>query len=123
MNTTRHPSPLHRDEALRRLRAITLGAALTGIAAVLGFGGLAAATYAGHASTGAAALQPRTASSGASPAGSSSSAAAGSSNASTGSGLDSGVSGTSGGTPFGTSVLPQITNGLRGSGQVTTGGS
>ena len=37
-----------RDNALRRLRIITIGAAASGMAAVLGFGGLAAATYSGH---------------------------------------------------------------------------
>ena len=40
-----------RDKAVRRLRIITLGAAASGIAAVVGFGGLAAATYAGHATS------------------------------------------------------------------------
>lgn len=114
MNTTQHSGSVHRDRALQRLRAITIGTALTGIAAVLGFGGLAAATYTGHSTT-----APATAGSSTSAAGSSATA----SGSSSGAGVSSGSEQTSGGTTFGTSGLPQITVGSRGSGQVTTGGS
>ena len=51
MDTHHALTPTGRDGALRRLRAITIGAAATGMAAVVGFGGLAAATYAGHTAT------------------------------------------------------------------------
>jgi len=51
MDTHHALTPTGRDGALRRLRTITIGAAATGMAAVVGFGGLAAATYAGHTAT------------------------------------------------------------------------
>jgi hypothetical protein len=49
-----HPtSPQGRDLALRRLRRLTLGAAIGSLAAVAGLGTLAAATYSGHTKTSA----------------------------------------------------------------------
>lgn len=113
MNTQRPFTSTHRDDALRRLRLITLGAAATSLAAVAGFGGLAAVTNAGHASTTQAQLT-----------------AAASSTPSTGASAaaDAGVSSTPSPTATAapssaTSVGTSITAGPAGGGQVTTGGS
>jgi hypothetical protein len=55
MDTPHALTTTRRDNALRRLRIITMGAAASGMAAVVGFGGLAAATNAGHTATGSVA--------------------------------------------------------------------
>jgi hypothetical protein len=100
MDTHHALTAARRDSALRRLRIITIGAAASGMAAVVGFGGLAAATYAGHVATtsvAGAVSGPATAASG---------AAAGSS-----------------GAAAGTSTVTTITAASGRGGHVTTGGS
>ena len=44
-------TPVDRTNALRRLRTLTLGTALAGVFGMVGFGSVAALTYAGKAST------------------------------------------------------------------------
>jgi hypothetical protein len=44
-------TPIDRTIALRRLRTLTLGTALAGVLGMVGFGSVAALTYAGKAST------------------------------------------------------------------------
>jgi hypothetical protein len=44
-------TPIDRTIALRRLRTLTLGTALGGVLGMVGFGSVAALTYAGKAST------------------------------------------------------------------------
>ena len=98
MDTHHALTTTRRDSALRRLRIITIGAAASGMAAVVGFGGLAAATYAGHPATGAVA-----------------GVASGFDTSST---AASGTSGSSG-----VSALTAITRASGRGAQVTTGGS
>ena len=47
MKSAARISPTDRDRAVRRLRAITIGTSLAGVAAVGGFGAVAAASYDG----------------------------------------------------------------------------
>jgi hypothetical protein len=49
MKTAARRSPGDRDRAIARLRALTIGSSIAGIAAVGGFGALAAASYDGSA--------------------------------------------------------------------------
>jgi hypothetical protein len=48
--TTNRPSAWDRDRAFDRLRSLTFGVGVAGLAATAGFGALAAATYAGKPS-------------------------------------------------------------------------
>lgn len=48
MKTAVRRSPMDRDRAIARLRALTIGSSIAGIAAVGGFGALAAASYDGN---------------------------------------------------------------------------
>jgi hypothetical protein len=50
MNRTRRRSPGERDRAVARLRAITIGTTIAGVAAVGGFGAVAAISYSGGSS-------------------------------------------------------------------------
>ncbi len=50
MNAQRPLTPLERDRAIGRLRQLTLGTALVGVAAVAGIGSVAAITFPGHSS-------------------------------------------------------------------------
>ena len=51
MKTSARRSPADRDRAVARLRTLTIGTGIAGIAAVGGFGAMAAVTYAGSSTT------------------------------------------------------------------------
>jgi len=53
MNGATRRSPTDRDRAVARLRAITLGTGLAGVAAIGGFGAIAGASYDGSTTDGA----------------------------------------------------------------------
>jgi len=104
MNSTKRTTPADRSRALGRLRALTVGTALAGMAAVGAFGTLAAASYSGHTSDPAADVGTTTTTSSSSTTNSTTAAA----------------------TPTPTATIrPATTNATTttGGGQVSTGGS
>ncbi|HXX60307.1 MAG TPA: hypothetical protein VEI48_03335 [Candidatus Sulfotelmatobacter sp.] len=99
-----------RDAALRRLRRLTIGAAVLGTAGTATLGGLAAVTYAGHATATPAAVAE---------------VGAGTSASSTGSGSSAAAAPTATAAPtdqLGSSTVV-VQSGSTGSGMVTSGGS